>query len=435
MSKKIYILDTNILLHDGEAIKMFDNNTVVLPLIVLEELDRKKNGSSDIAANARKVIRLLDEARADGKLTDGVKINNNGGEVKIDISSDFSLLPDVMSPDDADNRIIVCALRIMNECDSKVTVITKDINMRVKCASLDIEVEDYNKDFVREDINKLYGGIFEKKVDTSIIDSLLDGDRIDVKEIYKSRVVYENEYGYLCSNDGAKRSVLVKCNDGLLEKIKSYPSVFGASSRNKEQACLMDALMDPKIKLVTAIGKAGTGKTYIASACALEQVIESKLYKRIIISKPVVPMGKELGFLPGNLVEKMLPWLAPFADNVNALMPKGTDSFEFLMDQGIIKIEALSHVRGRSIADSIILIDEAQNLSPSEAKGIITRVGNNSKIVLCGDLWQIDNPYVVGVSSGMANSIEKLKFSGLTSHVTLTKGERSDLATLAADLL
>jgi len=431
--KKTYILDTNVLMHDPRALFAFDDNEVIIPLVVLDELDKHKCGMSQSAMHARMTIRYLDELRALGKLNEGV-MTERGGTIKVELNCAAQKVAD-LDPQRPDNRIINVALHMRDKYDSlrKVIVITKDINMRVKCNALNVDAEDYTSDTVVGDLDELYRGNTEIEVSDAEIDAFYQNGSMGVKNII--RPLYPNEYVLLKSNEKPKHTALAKFDGTGLVKAKSIENVWGVSPRNKEQTFVFDALFDQDIKLVTITGRAGVGKTLLSAAAGISQLLDSRVYKKIIITRPTVPMGKDIGYLPGNKMEKMNPWLAPIYDNLEVIFSdKGSYFVDGLISDGKIEIEALSYIRGRSLPRTYILVDEAQLLTRHEVKTILTRVGEGSKVILSGDIEQIDNN-LDSYSNGLTYALEKFKDSEITGHITLEKGERSEIATLASEIL
>tara|TARA_R110000744_G_scaffold67403_8_gene137454 strand:+ start:91 stop:1401 length:1311 start_codon:yes stop_codon:yes gene_type:complete len=436
MAKKTYVLDTNVPLTDPDSICAFENNDILLPFKVLEELDKHKKRQDGVGRNARETIRILDGLRERGSLYRGVRLGKGMGILKV-VQLDPEKLADC--PDirlsDPDNEIICCAFqeRAANP-RRKHVMVSRDINMRVKCDSLGMLCEDYNRSKVVKDTSELYTGFAVVLVDDEVIDRFYAG-----KEVFVDEDCYPNQFLMLVSNANDKKTALARFIRGSapLQKVRSGEKVkvFNSlSPRNKEQAFAINLLSDDSISLVSLIGKAGTGKTLTAIAAGLELVLEKSGYDKLIVSRPVMPMGKDIGFLPGTLEEKMLPWLAPVQDNLETLL-SGKENFKMFQERGIIEIEALTYIRGRSINNAYIIIDEAQNLTMHEIKTIITRVGNNTKIVLTGDIEQIDNDYTDETSNGLAYAVEKFKEYEISGHVTLVRGERSKIATLASKIL
>ena len=444
MAKKNYVLDTSVYLTDAESIFKFDNHDIFIPLKVLEEVDKHKKRQDSVGSNARKIIRILDEFRERGNLQTGVRIEKGKGILKV---MSYQCLKDAVFPPDLDVRIpdhaiIATATAVRaNNPNRKTIIVSRDINMRVISDSIGLLSEDYITDKAVRSSEELYQGFTEYLIDDAAIDQFYNDEevRLDPDEITEE--LFLNEYLLLVSNANPKKTALA-CFQGhhlpLKKIIHSDIKDWNIKSRNKEQAFAIDLLMNPKVKIVSLVGRAGSGKTLMAIAAGLQQTIglraDENLYSRLIVSRPVQPLGKDIGFLPGTMEEKMLPWLMPIQDNLKFLMGDRT-SLEMYIEKGKIEIEALTYIRGRSIANAFIIIDEAQNLTKHEIKTIITRIGEGSKIVLTGDIEQIDNVYVNEISNGLAHAVEKFKDSELAGHVTFKKGERSDIATLASKVL
>ena len=430
---KIFVIDTNVLLHDPNSLFAFEDNELVIPLVVLDELDKKKNGPDETARHARMVIRSLDKMRVQGNIHKGVT-NDRGGVIRVELNHKDKC-PTDLDPQRPDNRIISVALGIKEEVGDtrKVILVTKDINLRVKCDALGVNTEDYNADSVAENASSIYEGSKELDVDDAIVDALYAEGFVDASGLGE---FYPNQYVCIKSTITPKKSGLARFEKGMLVKIKTPGDVWGISSRNKEQAFALDALFNPDIKLVTMIGKAGSGKTLLAAAAGIAQLLDTHAYKKLIMTRPVQPLGKDIGFLPGDINEKMRPWMAPLQDNLELLFSdKGANYLDMQREAGLIEVEALTYIRGRSIPRSFIIVDECQNLTAHEVKTIITRVGDGSKIILTGDILQIDNPFIDSVDNGLSWVIEKFKNYPIAAHITLHKGERSELATLAAEIL
>ncbi len=438
MSKKIYVLDTSVYLTDFKSLKAFDNNDVVIPLKVLEELDKHKKRQDAVGSNARQIIRIFDEMRASGSLYHGVKIvpeNPNSGVAYVH-SYDESCLPSEWDSQDPDNQIIATALTLKNKNpETPVIMVSRDINLRVKCDSVDLKAQDYQESQVVESLSEVYTGFKKIPVTSGAIDSFYVEKELEVPENIQ---LYPHQFVLLVAGTDEKKSAIAiyDAQADKLQKPHQYKKeVWGVKPRNKEQNCALNLLMNPDIKLVSLIGKAGSGKTLCAMAAGLEQTIsESKtqMYTRMIVSRPVQPLGKDIGFLPGTMEEKMAPWLKPIQDNLQFLMGNDSMTLDMYVEHGKIEVEALTYIRGRSISNAYIIIDEAQNLTQHELKTIITRVGEGTKIVLTGDVEQIDNIYIDEVTNGLTYGVEKLKEFSITGHITLLKGERSELATIAA---
>ncbi len=442
MAKKTYVLDTSVYLTEAAALKAFTskNNDVVIPLKVLEEIDKHKKRQDSVGHNARQIIRQLDELRANGNLHKGVRIARGMGIVSAR-GYDKETLPADWSSSNPDNQIIATALTLKKENPRRKTVlVSRDINMRVKCDSIGLLTEGYQASQVVESPDHVYTGYAEYLVDDQEIENFYEGKPVfaDKEEI----VLYPNQFVMLVSNSNPKKTALVKFfnyETPLAKVAKPKGGVWGIKPRNKEQAFALDLLMNPDIHLVSLVGKAGSGKTLCAIAAGLEQVLESEkaapLYSRLIVSRPVQPLGKDIGFLPGTMEEKMGPWLKPIQDNLQHLMGDDSATLDIYMDRGKIEVEAITYIRGRSISNAFIIIDEAQNLTRHELKTIVTRVGENTKIILTGDVEQIDNVYIDEVTNGLTYAVEKFKQYNISGHITLMKGERSKIATLASKVL
>jgi PhoH-like ATPase len=450
MSKKIYVLDTNCYLTDYEAIYKFGTADIIIPLKVLEEVDKHKKRQDGVGLNARNFIRVLDDLRSKGNLNKGVRIDKGLGIVRAR-PSDLSVLPPDFDPSQADNAILACAMSEKSDNPGKkVVVVSLDINLRVRCDALGLECEAYTENQVIKRANDIYTGQSRIVVDDQLIDRFYAGEQIFLEQDENTKDFKPNQFVILVSSANEKKSGLsrfVAFNKPLL-KVKEFVkskegTVFGLAPRNKEQQMALNLLMDESVPVVSMMGSAGTGKTLLAIAAALEYVInredEGQKYEKIIVSRSVMPMGKDIGFLPGTMEEKMAPWVAPIQDNLDTLFSnkafKNLDPLEHYKEKGIIQVEALTYIRGRSLSNAFIIIDECQNMNAHEIKTVLTRVGENTKIVLTGDVEQIDNTYLNETTNGLTYAIEKLKESELTGHVSLTKGERSKVATIAARLL
>jgi len=437
MAKKIYVLDTSVCLTDANSIKAFGNNDIVLPLKVLEEIDNHKQRQSGVGLNARNIIRSLDLYRSKGSLNKGVRIGKGKGILSVKGFEPVDLPPS-LDPSVPDNQIIGTALTIKSLTPKrKVIVVSRDINMRVKCDSIGLLSEDYNVGQVVKDSSLIYTGYVSHLVDDQIIDQMYEGKKIYIDK--EDISIYPNQLVMLVSNSNEKKTALSRFvgYEKPLKKIVEYKQgVWDVIPRNKEQCFATNLLMDPSVSVVTLVGKAGSGKTLLAIAAGLEQVLslDRSTYKKLVVSRPVQPLGKDIGFLPGTLEEKMSPWLMPIQDNLEFLMGDKT-GLQTYVQSGVIEIEALTYIRGRSISNAFIIIDEAQNLTIHELKTIITRVGEGTKIILTGDIEQIDNVYIDETSNGLTHAVEKLKEYDIAGHIALQKGERSKVATLAARIL
>jgi len=433
---KTLILDTNVYLTEAHSLFSFGRGNIAIPTIVLDEIDKHKHRQDTAGLNARTMNRVLDKLRDKGSLLNGVPLGRGKGRV-FAAQYDPRYLPAGMEAEDSDNKIIAVALRLKIE-GHDIAVISRDLNMRVKCDSFGIECYDYQPQQAIKSIDNLYDGSAEITVSNEIIDAFYEDQDIFLPE--QKLKLYPNHYLLLKSEEDDKKSAIARFKnyETPLQKIPSYRDIWGLSANNKEQKYAMDLLFDTDIQIISLTGQAGTGKTLIAAACGLEQVLNNSKsqggYDKLIITRPVQPMGRDIGFLPGTLEEKMMPWIAPLRDNLEYLFGDKT-ALEMHIEQGVIEIEAMTYIRGRSISNAFMIVDEAQNLTAHELKTIITRVGHGTKLVLTGDIQQIDNSYVDSISNGLTHAVEKFKEYSMSGHVTLYKGERSKLATLAAKIL
>lgn len=438
---KNYILDTNVLLHDPNSLLNFQENNVFVPIEVIEEIDRFKRESTELGQNARTVSRMLDGLRGEGSLSAGVKLPN-GGKLRIAVQKK-ALAANGNGNGKAhgntvDNKILNVAKNIQRADPRNETIlVSKDINLRIKADAIGLPAEDYETDRVY--IKDLYTGMIEIQLSPDKMANFRANGEL---EINGGKQYFPNEYCTLIDESNPKRAALSKVDatgTKLIPIIDCREGVWGIKPRNREQHYAFDALLDDRIKLVTLMGKAGTGKTLMAMAAGLKRTVLDREFRRLVVARPTVSMGKELGFLPGSLEEKLAPWMQPIHDALEMLSDlnmghdhrRSTD----LMRSGSIVVEALSYIRGRSIANQFMIIDEAQNLTPLEVKTIVTRVGNGTKIVFTGDPYQIDNPYVDGSSNGFNYVVSRFRPEAVAAHIELQKGERSELAELAANIL
>jgi PhoH-like ATPase len=436
---KNYILDTNVLLHDPNSLLSFEENSVLIPIEVIEEIDRFKRESSELGQNARAVSRMLDGFRGEGRLSEGVKLPT-GGKLKIVFQKNGHSNGDssVFNPHTVDNRILTFAAAIQKAQPRNATIlVSKDINLRIKADALGLQAEDYETD--RVFIKDLYTGMLELTLPAQQIAAFRANGEL---EINGGKKYFPNEYCALVDETNPKKAALAKVDasgEKLVPIIDSREGVWGIKPRNREQHFALDALLDDRIKLVTLMGKAGTGKTLLAMAAGLKRTVHDREFRRLVVARPTISMGKELGFLPGSLEEKLAPWMQPIHDALEMLsdlnMGQEHRRSGDLMRSGSIVVEALSYIRGRSIANQFMIIDEAQNLTPLEVKTIITRVGHGTKIIFTGDPYQIDNPYVDSSSNGFNYIVSRFRSEAVSAHIELQKGERSELAELAANIL
>jgi len=438
LARKNFILDTNVLLHDPRSIYSFDDNTVIIPIYVIEELDQFKKDMSELGRNARMIARYLDQHRTEGTLAEGVPLPN-GGILKVSWAE--TELPRSMADGQLmDNRILAVAIDAKKrEPNTPAFFITKDTNLRIRADSLGLLAQDYEPE--RVEISELYSGVIELTVSADLVDQLYKPNA----ELDPPAPLVPNQFVLLKDAANPSHTAMGRFN-GAKGKVvpllrTGKDGVWGVRPRNMEQSFLLDLLLNDDIRLVTIVGKAGTGKTLLAIAAGLAKVTEEAVYQKLLVSRPIFPLGRDIGYLPGDVEQKLNPWMQPIFDNVEFLLnlsrsdKKAGRGYHELVDLGIIDIEPLTYIRGRSIPNQYIIVDEAQNLTPHEVKTIITRVGDNTKIVLTGDPFQIDNPYVDSTNNGLVHVVNRFKAEKIAGHITMSKGERSQLAELATNLL
>jgi PhoH-like ATPase len=445
--KKKFVLDTNVLLSNPTAIFSFEDNDVYIPITVIEELDTFKKGLSETGRNARHFSRILDELRGRGSLNTGIPIfkdKADSGKVFVILESDMSLLPHYFERK-ADNLILSVALMLKKKFSNiPIVLITKDSNVRIKGDALGILVDDYQADKVN--IEELYTGIVEFEVENEILKKYLASGTVSLDFVTDYKLM-PNQYIILRDVHDPLQFVYGKY-DHVTESLKNLnlggkDFVWGIYPRNLEQSFALDLLLDDDVKIVTLVGTAGTGKTLLAIAAGLEKTTDEAKYQKLLVSRPIFPLGRDVGYLPGTLEEKLNPWMQPIFDNLELLLggagqgrqKRLSQSYHELINQGILEVEPLTYIRGRSIPNQYFIVDEAQNLTPHEIKTILTRAGENTKIILTGDPYQIDNPYLDAASNGLTYVVERMRQESISGHVSLVKGERSALATIAANLL
>ncbi|MBN3525942.1 PhoH family protein [Paenibacillus apiarius] len=442
---KIFVLDTNVLLHDPNALFAFGDNEVIIPAVVLEEMDSKKRNADEIGRNARTVSRQLDRLREEGHLHSGVPLHN-GGRLTVELNHrSFVRVQEMFGEITNDNRILAVALNYhleQQETDApaEVILVSKDVLVRIKADVLGLHTEDYTSDRTVQSSDDLYCGSVTLFVHPGVIDEYYSYRYLQVKNLQLKSALHPHQFVILKDSLGTSKSALLKVNadaSRLEPLFLSNDPVWGIAARNAQQRMALELLLNDDIPLVTMAGKAGTGKTLLALAAGLLKVEDDRKYKKLLIARPVVPMGKDIGYLPGEKEEKLRPWMQPIYDNLEFLFDtkKAGDIEKILLGMGNIQVEALTYIRGRSIPGQFIIIDEAQNLSRHEVKTIVSRAGEGSKIVLMGDPAQIDHPYLDSTSNGLTYLVERFKPESISGHITLEKGERSRLAQLAADLL
>ena len=431
VTRKTFVLDTNVLLHDPESIVKFPDSDVILPVTVLEELDRLKRLPSEVGKNSREVIRYLDKLRTscEGDLHQGVELENGSVlrlqvEIKTDYVESFSISI-------SDNRIILACLWL-KENGAKVVFVSKDFAARLKAEGVGIEAEDYQNFKVAYEA--IYRGIRQLEVTKEQIDHFYKDGLLAIEE-----ELYPNEYCALEAPGNSRQLAKYNQDKKGLEKLSPLKDLWGIEPRNDEQACAIDLLMRSDINLVTLVGPAGTGKTLLALACALRLVFDEGVYSRILVSRPIVPLGRDIGYLPGTKEEKLFHWMQPIYDNLEFLCEstgnEPNDTLRWVLDSKKIEMEAVTYIRGRSIPKQYFIIDEAQNLTPHEVKTIISRAGEGTKVVLTGDPTQIDNPYLDKDSNGLTYTVGCFAKHSIYGQIFLDKTERSPLAKLAAEIM
>ena len=440
--KKNYVLDTNVLLHDPRAIFRFEDNDVIIPIFCIEEVDQFKREGSERGRNARQIARLLDDLReSGGSLSKGVP-NQAGGTLRVAVPKRRPELASAIDKSSMDAAILQTAFDVREQDGGRPTIfVTMDTNLRIRADALGMVAETYENQ--RVEVDALDTGVKEIEVDPREIDSFFHEGRLALPPpppnespltanlclLLRDRT--NPSHTALGRWDATKREVIAlrTPREGLM----------GVRPRNKEQSFAIDLLLDESVRLVTLVGKAGTGKTLLALAAGLKRTMEDGTYTRLLVSRPVMPLGRDIGFLPGDVDEKLNPWMQPIFDNLEFLFGSGTRkgprAYAELLESGQIQVEPLTYIRGRSLPAQYMIVDEAQNLTPHEVKTIVTRSGDGTKIVLTGDPGQIDNPYVDSASNGLTIAADKFRGEKLAAHIVLSKGERSDLAELAANLL
>ncbi|MFY4773729.1 PhoH family protein [Metabacillus sp. RGM 3146] len=440
---KIYVLDTNVLLQDPNSIYSFQDNEVVIPAVVLEEVDSKKRYMDEVGRNARQVSKLIDSLREIGSLHEKIPLEN-GGSIRIELNHrSFHDLQDIFVEKTNDNRILAVAKNLSIEEAAKeagrpVILVSKDTLLRVKADAIGLQAEDFLSDRVVE-IDHIYSGFLDLYINSDNLNRFYEKSELLLSEI-TNHPFYPNQFIVMKDALGGSASaigIVDKTGKKVKRLVFNQDHVWGIKPRNVQQSMAMEILLRSDIPLVTLVGKAGTGKTLLALASGLYQTEDLGSYKKLLVARPIVPVGKDIGYLPGEKEEKLRPWMQPIYDNLEYLFntKKPGELDAILAGMGSIEVEALTYIRGRSIPDQFIIIDEAQNLTKHEVKTILTRVGDRSKIVLMGDPEQIDHPYLDEYNNGLTYVVEKFKEQQIAGHVRLVKGERSGLAQLAADLL
>ena len=439
--RKAFILDTNVLLFDPHAVHKFGNNDVVIPIVVVEEIDRFKKEMSENGRHARMFSRMMDELRSEGELSKGVKLPT-GGLLSVEFEAGHPLPAD-LPMDKADNRMLALAMALKKEQPKRpVIFVTKDANLRIKADALGVTAEDFEPSSVEPE--QLYSGTSALSVDGHLVDEFYSAKRLAYQPTGER--LRPNQYVILKDSANPNHTAMGRYSrelDCIVPLLKPVEGLWGIFPKNAEQAFAMDALLNDDIKLVSLVGKAGTGKTLMAIAAGLVKTVDEGVFSRLLVSRPVFPLGKDIGFLPGDIEEKLNPWMQPIYDNVDFLFgatgSKGRrgagKGCQELMNQGLLQIEPLTYIRGRTIPSQYLIVDESQNLTPHEIKTIVTRAGDGTKIVLTGDSFQIDNPYVDSANNGLVYLVDRFKDESIAAHITLSKGERSKLSELASNLL
>jgi PhoH-like ATPase len=454
--RKHFVLDTNVLLHNPNAITMFDEHEVVIPLTVIEELDHFKKNSDDTGRNSREVIRSIDRLRSQGHLFDGVPLNDHGGTLRVDRCD--REMPFSLDLSVADHKILAVAMALVRQGVHTVFV-SKDINARVKADALGIPAEDFEAQKV--DADWLYTGWATADVPDTLIDELFEERQLTVDRLegflrtrgeatLAAADLHANQFVVLQSVQDPAHSGLARrlgTTDHLIPVTRPRRPIFGVMARNVEQTMALDLLMDDDVKLVTLLGTAGTGKTLLALAAGMHQVFKEERYDKLLAARPIMPLGRDIGYLPGDKDEKLAMWMQPIFDNLAYLLStRGThleqaesrtpeQHIDRMIDDGTLVLEPLTYIRGRSIPHQFFVVDEAQNLTPHEVKTIVSRAGDGTKVILTGDINQIDNPYLDASSNGLSYTVERMKGQPMCGHVTLQRSERSQLASLAAEVL
>lgn len=432
MQEKVFVLDANVLLHDPESIFKFPRHEIAIPVTVLEELDKLKRMPGELGKNARAAIRELASLKSlgQGDLHDGVKLQNGAiVRILIEMKTDFSKS---LAMTVSDNKILMGAYYLLEQ-GKRVVFVSKDFAARVKAEAIGLETEDYEN--LKFSYETLATGIRHIDLEKTLIDHFYKDSRLSLPGMQ----FRPNEYAILTSQEHSSAVSRYDTSAQQLVPLVKIPTMWGIKPRNVEQKCAMDALLRDDCKLVTLLGPAGTGKTLLALACGLRKVFDEGIYSKILISRPIVPLGRDIGYLPGTKEEKLTSWMQPIFDNLELLCgslgDETTDTLRWVLDSKKIEMEAVTYIRGRSLPKMYIIIDEAQNLTPHEVKTIISRAGEGTKVVLAGDPTQIDNPYLDKDSNGLVYTVGKFGMSNLFSNIFLEKTERSELAALATELL
>jgi PhoH-like ATPase len=439
--KRKVVVDTNVILFDAHAVFKFIESDVYIPISVIEEIDRFKRDIGENGRNARQFSRFIDVLRSEGALAKGVPLKKSKSTLFVNLDLNYDVeMPTDLDPQKADNRILATALSLQKQYpDARVELITKDTNLRIKADVFGVNANDYEPDSV--DVEAMYSGMLELELESALVDQFFTEKKLAPQGDMK---LVANQYIVLKDKSNSTHSALGRYSlqmGAIVPLLQPSQSVWGIFPRNVEQSFALDCLLNDEILFVSLVGKAGTGKTLVALAAGLYKTLDEGKFQRLLVSRPIFPMGKDIGYLPGDVEQKLNPWMQPIFDNVEFLMgsdgsaKKAAGRAQELINQGMLNIEPLTYIRGRSIPKQYLIVDEAQNLTPHEIKTIVTRAGLGTKVVLTGDVYQIDNPYVDSATSGLTHAVERFKNQQIAAHVTMTKGERSELAELASNLL
>ena len=436
--RKKIVVDTNVILFDAMALNKFGDADIHIPISVIEEIDRFKRDQGENGRNARQFSRFIDVLRSKGSLPQGVQLDNSEAFIYVNSDLVMSALPQELDLAKADNRILMTAIGLQKQHPRfKVELVTKDINLRIKADVYGIPARDYEPHNEMGNQESMYEGYQEIEITPEQIDQFYRNKKLE----YTATKLLANQYVIMKDKSNANHSAIGRYSfqdQGLVPLNSPDHSIWGIHGRNVEQSFALDCLLNDEILFVSLVGKAGTGKTMLAIAAGLHKTLEETRFQRLLVSRPIFPMGRDIGYLPGDIEQKLNPWMQPIFDNVEFLMgadKKAAGRAQELINQGMLNIEPLTYIRGRSIPKQYLIVDEAQNLTPHEIKTIVTRAGSGTKVVLTGDIYQIDNPYVDSANSGLTYAVERFKGHPIAAHVTLTKGERSELAELAANIL
>ena len=431
------VVDTNVILFDALALNKFNQADIYIPFSVIEEIDRFKRDLGENGRNARQFSRFVDVLRSQGSLAEGVLLERTKAYVYVISDVKMTSMPNGLDLSSPDNRILATGILLQNEYpNAHVELVTKDINLRIKADVFGLEAKDYDPDNTQ--IEEMYTGIKELEMDPSDIDRFYKEKNLVPNEENK---LVSNEYVIMKDRNNPNHSAIGRFSEkhgAVVPLIGPTDSIWGINPRNVEQSFALDCLLNDEIMFVSLVGKAGTGKTLMAIAAGLYKTLDEGRFQRLLVSRPIFPMGRDIGYLPGDIEQKLNPWMQPIFDNVEFLLgadKKAAGRAQELINQGMLNIEPLTYIRGRSIPNQYLIVDEAQNFTPHEIKTIITRAGRGTKIVLTGDCYQIDNPYIDASNSGLTFSVERFKGHKISAHVTLSKGERSELAELASNIL